>query len=39
MARAYMLARSFWGTVKLGLEVLRDSVWDLTGIDTPPRLL
>jgi hypothetical protein len=32
MARAYKLARTFWGSVKLGLEILVDSVRDLTGI-------
>jgi hypothetical protein len=33
MARAYQWAKTFWGSVKVGLEVLTDSVRDLIGTD------
>jgi hypothetical protein len=32
MARAYDLARTFWGSVRDGFDVLVDSFRDLTGI-------
>jgi hypothetical protein len=32
MARAYKLARTFWGSVREGFDVLVDSLCDLTGI-------
>jgi len=31
MTRAYVWARTFWGSVKVGFEVLVDSFRDLTG--------